>query len=876
MENRESYSQAQSGKEGAFLEWSRPYIGKLGRFALQNGISPSDIEAFQLSVMQRLFRNLSGISEQEAVLELYRTAIEKLPFHQLDGNTEQPTDILRFEEDLETHGAIQQVSGVSRAAFTLFHFQGQSVEAISTLLGEGEDDLRLQLKNTAMFLKENLGLPSDEMVDKRLALLDKSYSRFTPELDEENVLQQAVEASDQFEQAQIQPKPQIKKGVAALLAAAGLFLAGVIGVSFALNDSNQETTAATEESDEAAEVVTDKMVQDWIAEYTEVRESSPGRLGIKKEVYEELQYVKEADEMMKIAFSDETLDQVRNDPENMQQIVDELLRQIETPLGMEQSLYKNPLLAEDSAAFLESYALKTKELMELANDVFSRHEEELAAVANNGEMAAEDLMAKRKEYSEEVELLIDSINEQMLTVFVHPTEDRFMVRRNIEALHGHPSLMGDDMFGNTYLYALASEPYYDESGLLMPVETIAYHLNTMEIMLKEEDAESDIYKEYRDYLQNSFWMVLKGTEEDPVFDSNGAVHEHYQQAWKSLVHYSTNSLIYTMLPIVDEMEASNWTASAHYDQLAYPDILANLDLERGEKLEELLPHGDMKVENEFVDMIDFEDSRVEGIYKAFAASYDLAVLRDTSPLDIFFLYYYANSLEDPETMWHLLADDELKPELAVYLAEWQQLPDIKEELQFVEVVKDGAQRIGRNIELPLQYSSHSMDMNYAQQPLVMVTSDNVWLLRNQISENYVSAEEKAVFFQKVGDLYAVMETDGFGRALAEAKPGVVGGAYLLAAENKNFEAMRKLTAQSEHEPVDAAEFETRANERVYPDFSTEDGYSFNSEYYQVIDGQVHGTFYVTDTDEKGQTFSQEGFSMTKTPEGWRMTDLYFY
>ena len=871
MESKEGYSQAQSGNKDAFLEWSRPYAAKAGRFALQNGIYPTDIEAFQLAVMQQLFKNLPGISEQQAVLELYRIAVEKLPVHQQGENSQQPTEILRFEEDLETHGAIQQVSGVSRVAFTLFHFHGLSVEAISTLLGEGEDDLYLQLENAAVFLKETLGIPSVEMVDKRLALLDKSYSRFIPELDEENVLQQAAEAS---EQAHDQPKPQMKKGVAALLAAAGLFLACVIGVSFALNDPNQETTAATEKGDEAAEVVTDKMVQDWVAEYTEIRESSPGRLGIKQEVYEELQYVKEADQMMKMAFSDETLDQVRNDPENMQQIVDNLLRQIETPLGMEQSLYKSPLLAEDSAAFLESYALKTKELMSLANDVLHRHQDELAEAAKSGELASENLLAERDVYSEEVELLISSINEQMLTVFVHPTESRFIVRRNIEALHGHPSLMGDDGYGNTYLYALASEPYYDESGLMMPVETIAYHLNTMEMLLTEEDAESALFKEYRDYLQNSFWMVLKGTENDPVFDSNGVVHEHYKQAWKSLVHYSTDTLIYTMLPIVEEMEANNWTASAHYDQLAYPDILANLDLQRSGKLEELLPHADMEIDNELVDMQDFDYSRVVEIYTTFAASHDLSVLKNSSPIDVFLLYYYANSLEDPETMWHLLNDDELKPELAVYLAEWQQLPDIKEELQFVEVVEEGVQRIGRNIELPLQYSSHSMDMIHAQPP-VMVTSDHVWLLRNQISENYASAEEKAALFQKAGELYEALATNDFDRALAEAKPGVVGAAYLLAAENKNYEAMKKLTAHSEREPLDA-EFESSVNERIYPSLSEQDGYSFSSEYYQTIEGQVQGTFYVTDTDEKGQTFSQEGFSMTKTPEGWKMSDLYFY
>src|SRR5690606_28805223 len=98
--------------------------------------------------------------------------------------------------------------------------------------------------------------------------------------------------------------------------------------------------------------------------------------------------------------------------------------------------------------------------------------------------------------------------------------------------------------------------------------------------------------------------------------------EHYQKAWKSLVHYSTETMIYTMLPIVEEMEASNWTASAHYDQLAYPDILANLDLKRSKKLEELLPHADMEIDNEMVEMHNFDYSRVAALYSEFSATHD--------------------------------------------------------------------------------------------------------------------------------------------------------------------------------------------------------------------------------------------------------------
>ena len=877
MRGEELFHKAKQGDMAAYSEWSRPYQSKMGQFAYENGVPVSKLPDYQKEVFRQFVLLLKEMNAEQAEMKLYEQAISSLEDFRRSG-ADGADGLLHFEEDQETHNAIQKLPELQRLAFNLFYFQEKSIEEVASLVDLQEEAVKQDLSEATGNLAAALHLQENGKIEKRIEFVGKSYSRIQLDFQEEELFSDPVVEEPEFIGQAAPQKAAPNKKVTALLVTAGLFLIGVVGVSFALNDENPKVTASadSDEKDEQTEVVTDKMVQDWVAEYTQIRETSPQRLGVEQEVYEELQYVKEADEMMKIAFSDETLEQVRNDPKNMQQIVDNLFRQIETPRGMEQSLYESPLLTEDLDAFFDSYALKTKELMELANDVLYRHQEELAGAAKSGELIPENVLADRDEYPEEVERLIGSIDEQMLMVAVHPTESRFIARRNIEPLHSHPSLMGDDSFGNTYLYALANEPYYDQSGLLMPVEMVAHHLSAMEMLLTEEDETSAIFKDYYDFLQNSFWMVLKGTENDPVFDSEGVVHEHYQRAWKSLVQYSTNTLIYTMLPIVEEMEASNWTASAHYDQLAYQDIMAALQMERSGQLAEMLPNADLAVfENELVEMNELDYSRVEGLYTAFAKSYDLTVVEDSSPVDIFLLYYYANSQKDAEMMWHLLADDELKPDLTLYIAEWQQLPDIKEELQWIEVTTDSVFRVGRDLQLQFQYSSHSMEMIHAQPP-VMVTSDqHVWLLKNRISENYASAEEKAAYFKKAEQLYDVLSFDDYGQALAEAKPGVVGAAYLLAAEKKDYAVMKKLTVQPEREPLDG-EFEASAEERIYPTLSEEEEYSFTSEYYQSMEGEVQGTFYVTVGAQDSASFGQEGFGMTKTAEGWKMADLYFY
>src|SRR5690606_26308302 len=104
------------------------------------------------------------------------------------------------------------------------------------------------------------------------------------------------------------------------------------------------------------------------------------------------------------------------------------------------------------------------------------------------------------------------------------------------------------------------------------------------------------------------------------------------------------------------------------DKLEYGDSLEMLKLEQQGELSSTLPNGDFPLESELVDLADFDYERVKELYGRFKKSYDTDLLAGVQPLDVYFLYFYANHEKDPETMYHLLADSDFKPSLEQYAA----------------------------------------------------------------------------------------------------------------------------------------------------------------------------------------------------------------
>ena len=61
------------------------------------------------------------------------------------------------------------------------------------------------------------------------------------------------------------------------------------------------------------------------------------------------------------------------------------------------------------------------------------------------------------------------------------------------------------------------------------------------------------------------------------------------------------------------------------------------------------------------------------------------VLQDANPLLIIGLYYYANELEDPETMWQLFDHEYIPVSLEDYVKDWTKKDSLLEQVESIFV-----------------------------------------------------------------------------------------------------------------------------------------------------------------------------------------------
>ncbi|WKA56054.1 hypothetical protein [Planococcus shixiaomingii] len=872
MKAGELFERALLGEKTAYEKWSLLNHEPIARFGYQNGITAPRLQKFLLDVFRQLHSQLPADyrDEQEAETALYKIAVSHLPAHCTKEQGSDDKQILRFEEDREIHLLIQELDEEVRIPLVLFYFHNKSIDELGDLLELPSHLVDNSIKEAIVTLQGKMHLQNREQVEKRLEFLGASYSRFTPSFNEEELFaEQETETS--IEKAAVEPKAPVQKRTVAVIGLSSLFLLGVIGASFAMNDDNVETTAAAVEDGE----INKATVKAWKAEYKKIKESSPERLGITPKVYEKLEFVQRADEKFEKTLKKSNIKKFEDDPEALREQVAKLMLAIETPKGMLETLNQTTMEESETAEFMQSFALKTKELMGLADAVLLEHEDALSNAFSHGEFSAESIRVHKEKYPKEVGALVDSLNESMLFIQPHPTEKRFLTRRNMELFYSNQLYM-QDIFGYQYIALLEGEPYFDEEDLLLPVEEMAFHLTQIERYLVDAAKNSNkAFDEFEEIFYQAFWLTLKGSEANPVFGSDGVVKENYQEAWNNLISDAANPLVFVMLPIIEEMEASGWRKSAHYDALAYPDISAALKMEQNGELAAKLPNGDVKIKPAFVDMKDFSYDQTKKLYSKFAANHDKSILKDVPPLDVLFMYHYANKIKDSETMWHLLAEDKLKPSIKEYKKEWKQQPDITEEALWVEVYGDSLYR--RKDELYLEPMINYQTENGRMPPsTVLVTKrDHIWLVKNQMYEAYSLGGKEKEYENLIASLYQAFSAKQEEAILESASPGEIAGVFLKAAEEEDYTTMYALL----EEPAKTISLESFRHQVVtldIPDFSSLKNLIFTLDMYEYEDDQRRGHVQLDFGSGSPESYEFYDFGIVETAKGWRMSDMNAY
>lgn len=862
------YRLAQEGGPSAFYKWAGTIQQEAGRFAYQLGVSIEELPVFQSQCLQQLYEEISRLTQPQAQLELfkimfqfYSTDIARLQVH-------PHKDVLGFSEDNELHSELQKLRLDLKIPLVLAIFHNCATADIATVMGTPGSQVGQSMEQGLKMLEKTLQLNKPQL-EQRMEMLQKSYQRFVlPEPTREHRLSEiALPPAEDVRSKTVAPR-QFKKQTTILLGVAGLFMAAVIGISF-LMDGQQAKTAGTTEWQQT-ETVTADMVADWKSQYERIKASSPERLGMSPAQYPELDYVKQADAEMEHVFSRSTVDALEDDPEAMQLAVDRILRQIETPRGMALSLSaSHPLLSEEVDDFLQNYTAKATELQHFADNMLLKYKEELKSTAVMGELSPEKLQAQPDVFPEELRMLVEALPEYALFPVVDIRGEYFRTMQDINYLHQQQPFTGHPYAGQ-YLEMWSNEPYFDNNGFLVPLENIPQKLIYMEMALLEEWGETSLFDETEVAYQQVFWQMMKGNDNSPIFDTEGKVKNEYRAAWNNAA--SSNPMAFLLLPILSEMEASEWTASVHYDELQFHDILDALEMEKQGSLADRLPNGNLELQDELIDLKDFDYSRIKPLYESFQGSYDLQLLAGVPPLDVLFMYHYANEINDRETLWHLLADSPLKPTLPAFKEQWQNIPKLTENVAWVELSKDGyKQRVKEKIFIYPHVQTEEYDERLE---LMLVTEkDQIWQVDYQQYESYELQGEDQQFKQTVDSLYGKISGDSEKQLPIDAKPGEVAGVFFKAVESRDVPAMRKLVAEKD---LADEEFEAFLELHSFRPFSELHQLTFKTFFDSAHSGNLTGRAEIQYEAGLKDNLFEEVLFMKKTADGWRMSELISY
>lgn len=873
MQSDNLLNRAKDGDRQAFIEWFQPYQDMVSRLAYQAGIPKDEVGRFKLEVMRKISNTLGTVDGQNAENSILQCAVRVLKKERMDELVKGVDESIKFEEDLETHKAIQNLPFSDRLVFLLLYFHRKDTAEAGDILDQPAGTVEVTADRAISEMRRQLASGSEAVMQKRLDLLAKSYNRIQFPEEKNHLIEEIIAADEAEDKTAPTEKPSVNRKTFAILAGASLFMSAVIGASFLFNEQPPNNSQnATEEENPTS--VSNEMVDNWEAEYDEIRASAPERLGLPVETFEQLEFVRKADALNERTFSRQNVKQLREDPERMQEQVDKLMLSIDTPKGMLDSVADYKLLSSEISDFLVVYTEKTEQLMVIADGLLEEYEEELAVAEVNGVLSPEKLAYSRTTYPEAIENLTAALSEYTLQYTVHPNENRFRTVRDLNKFYEiHP--FNADHLTFTYLDILQNTPNSDDSGILWPIEQLSYSIIMMATFMTDPLADPILQGKVEPQLVHTFFTLLKGDESTQIFDEDGIVKKEIQIAWESLLQHNSNPVTYMMLPILEEFEASGWTESAHYDALAYPDILYAVDLESNGELAEKLPNSNVTVESEMLELEDYDYSDIQMLYEEFSANHNLEVLSGVPPMEVVKLYHYANKIEDIETMWHLTADDELKPSLEEYTGNWKKREEITEKLSHIEIYGENMQRMGSKLLIMAFGQNVEIESNNRMmQHMTLVTEkDQIWLMQHQMDEYYAREENFDAYDANVQRYYNEIVSSADLKSMDMATPAEIAGVFLLALEKEDLTTMRLLVHETDASISDE-EFKERWIGGHLTNYSTMTAISFNVDAFNM---DIHGLRGNVDIIIKSDSMEDSRYlPMQKVEEFWMIGDMFNY
>jgi hypothetical protein len=647
-----------TNQKAAFEKWVGIHSQSIERFAFQYGCSPEQAREVTEDIFRAL-NNLEIIDETETTT-LYKITMEKLSH--IQQSTSHLDGIFPFEEDAKLHSEIIELDEKYRIPLVLHRYHGLKDEQIAIIIDVHQTEIKSRIRTAKKIVSEKIKEPSIERMEKRLTLLGKSYERLPALFRFEQVMQKKELTMNK--QNEIERKKKNRKGrVWAIVL--GVLLVGLVTGTFF---TGEEWELRKDRK------YIENLKKDFAVETKKRQEI----LGVSDDVFNSIFYfelAKSQFEGMIIDFEKMNSEGEKIDRQLADDFLVEIIASMKLPSELVEELFAAPLTnnLEKSLEFISKYIEKSYMIRHSFYGQFAIDYEKLNNAIVDGKFDIEYIRSRKEDFSESTIIAIEALASQNIPPLSYITKEGVIVNTmNSEFIGRLRSALHESVGGHLTQYE--KEPFVMEGKLLYSIDQTFRFIEEMEqtvIAEREINGESAM----EGLLIHLLDTVIKGGTIGPLLGSDGSISEEHRKVWKQFASLGPESGVgVIMTKIVDEMEESDWKTSEFY---------SSIDDWRIHEAYGLAINGELDnfIADEFVPMSEVFEERTTAIqdleqdtlslYNEFTVSYDRALLKKMHPLLIVSLFYLANDMEDPVTMWHLTDPDTRTPAPEEYANGWK-------------------------------------------------------------------------------------------------------------------------------------------------------------------------------------------------------------
>ncbi|QTD42680.1 hypothetical protein [Sporosarcina sp. Te-1] len=531
--------------------------GRIEQLAIQFGIPAEDAGVWTETFFQKYQAEHRMDEELDKVL-VYRSVYERLSMR-------EPTlmkELFRFEEDNELLGRLTDLPIKMKSVILLSHFHGLSLEEIAHVTGLDEQDIyELEREGIVRF--------NDQLIEKKLSLLQKSFERIRPSFRYDQLFQPQ---SVVLQSVQSIPKKHGKYKKTIYLWTIALLL--LVAVSFFWITSSTEYKAAS-----SAKFIA-KLEKSFDKEFQDRLEQSGLESLIEREPmmmnYLYNKDIRKEFDMFLFNLNRVLENEGHVDKKKALKQYDEYIEEIKLPSEVAEQLFSRPVKNnwEESEQFVERYIDKLFRMQGVYMYALSSGEFlELSDV--EGIVDGETFLPTK-----------GSISDELMSVLKGMESQNFFLT-SIRGSYPTP-LFGTNEYSDRLIRSVHPDfgvyiKLYQYDFYKM-IDSPNQSLNVSVDYLKEMEnllLKSERKKDGPDYLYGAYtwlFMSILGMDSQNAIGPDHRVKKEYREAWRQVASLGSDSPAASIVAkIVQEMESDGWFYSPYYEELIENGIYRDLD-----------------------------------------------------------------------------------------------------------------------------------------------------------------------------------------------------------------------------------------------------------------------------------------------------------